>query len=181
MNISAPMIKPINLTPLLATLFLLFSNPCYAVKSKKKCDSSELELKNCLLHTLGVKLHFAEDKILVHDGVWRTIEAIPLTGKLTEWKDIQLQKIGSQLYIEIWIWTEPSGDAEVQNLNWYILEINSRKLTLVFSESVQKRSRNLTFEKGHYFYDKALPHKLKEEKGRPSVYFKNMKKIISDK
>ena len=90
----------------------------------------------------------------------------------TEWKKIKISKIGSQVFVEFLIWTKPFGEAEVQDLNWYVYRVESQKLTLITEHTVQKRSRDFNSNEASYKYDKSEEFKLYSKKGVAYIRFK---------
>ena len=158
--------------------FLLSSQFSLAYSKKTKCSLTELGLKNCPLSTHGYRFHFLDDKILIHDGVWRAIEKLPLTGKETEWQNIRIRKIGKRVFLEFLIWTEPYGEAQVQNLNWYVSQLMESKLTVLAEKVVQRRNKNFNIGEPSYFFDNMIPHALKSKKGQAYLSYKGKDKKL---
>ncbi len=146
-------------------LVSFFMITAYAYKNKPTCGMTELLLKNCPLNTHGFRLHFLDDKILVHDGVWRSIEKLPLVGKETEWKNIEVKKIGSHVYVQLLIWTKPFGEGEVQNLKWFVHKVEKKHMELVSELTVQKRSKDFEAKGKSYKYDHLAEFSLKGKHG----------------
>ena len=154
-------------------LFIYYLLPLQAEANKNKCRLTELSLKNCPLNLYGYRMHFLDDKVLIYDGVWRTIEKLPLIGSATDWQDIIVKKIGQKVFVQFYIWTEPFGEAEVQNLKWFVYGLEQKKIKLLAEHIVQKRSRNFDKETESYIYDKLIPHKLIDKKGEAFMVFRN--------
>lgn len=106
---------------------------------KMICKKKEKELKNCFLKFDNYKIQINKNHILLSDGVWRSIHDLPIQGKDTNWESLRIKKIGSHVFLEIKIWGKAQSILEIQSLNWFLLEINKKKLNKKISEIIQKR------------------------------------------
>ncbi|MCB9026939.1 MAG: hypothetical protein H6625_11510 [Bdellovibrionaceae bacterium] len=160
----------------LLSILLFFSFEVLAYSKKSQCSITELSLKNCPLNIYNYRLHFLNDKILIHDGVWRTIEKMPLVGEKTDWEKIKINKIGNKVYVEFYIWTEPFGETEVQSLMWFIHIIDNNKMTQLAVNVVQKRNRDFDSSTKSYKFDKAIAHQLLDKKNEAYLVIKGKEK-----
>ncbi|MCB0389793.1 MAG: hypothetical protein KDD58_00810 [Bdellovibrionales bacterium] len=163
---------------IIALYICLVSCSSWAYSKKNHCNPTELQLKNCPLDTQGYRFHFLDDKILIHDGVWRNLEKFPLQGKETEWQNIYIKKIGRSVFVEILVWTAPYGEAQVQNLKWYVYKIDHSRLHILAENIVQRRNKNFNSGEPPYFFDNMTPHALKDKKGKAYLFYKGKEKKL---
>ncbi|MCB0356483.1 MAG: hypothetical protein KDD40_05720, partial [Bdellovibrionales bacterium] len=137
-----------------------------------------LNLKNCLLSIFGYRLHFLDDKILVHNGVWREIEDLPLVGEQIQWHDIRLKKLNQHVYVEFLMWSAPQGEAKVQNLIWYVYQLNESQMHKVSEQVVQRRNPNFGEGGPTYFFDNMISHGIKSKNGKTYLSYKGKDKQL---
>ena len=167
-------------------IFLVFILGCsfasvksFAYRKSNKCAKTELNLKDCALNWYGYKIHFFGEKIIINDGVWRSIRKTPLFGDKTEWQKIRLRNIRKQKFIEMYIWSEPEGEAKVQSLHWFLLRLNGAKFTSVVERVVQKRRVVQNKDKqAKLLLDRLLRHGVKVVNKKFYWYFKIVKGLV---
>ena len=151
----------------IAAIFVV-SLKSYSSQSKLSCTLTELSLKNCPLHAYNHRFHLIGEKILVHNGIWRSIEKLNLIGEHTEWKQMELKKLDQDLFLEAQIWTAPRTEVEVQDLRWLIYKVDtSSKLTLLSDLVIQKRNKNLSSKGPSFIYDKKMSFGIYLKEGKP--------------
>ena len=166
-------------------LLIVCSQNIGAKKAKPKgdnCSRKELSLKNCRLNYKNYRLQITKEKILINDGVWRSIESLPLKSDATRWQRISLFPLGKRMLLETLIWDKPQGEGDIQSLNWIVLELHAEKLTQRLKRVIQKR-RPVSVESGRkgpqersaksrgktYIYDQMMKHGLKWKPGQKKI------------
>lgn len=108
------------------------------------CHKRELELKSCRLEQAPYQLRLTADRVTVSDGTWKVVHELPLVGDQVEWQRVSLRPIGTRWFVEFELWTPPESSAEIQNLKWFVVELEGTSWTKRVEEIIQKRRRLLS-------------------------------------
>lgn len=152
---------------LAAWLFLAYPQADAASSSQLKCSAEKLEQKNCVLRAANYTIELADKKILLNDGTWRAVEEMPLyEAKSVQWDLARLRILQGRLLIELKMWDEPSGEAEIQSLHWFVLQADKgAKLERLLHQVISKRRKTSSGQgeavKKVVLQDKVEPHGLK--------------------
>lgn len=189
----------IDVLPILLTLFFFFlledfevnaqlkskkfektekTNP-FSITRKKKlsCFKDELKTKNCFLSLAFQKFSYTifitGEKIRFNNGIWRSLSNMPKHGQEVDWNSIQIIKIGQRLLIEFLLWGI-KNHGQVQSLYWDVYEIQGVKISLVLSEIIQKRRKNITeWKEEKYLHDKREKFGLQKEEDKIRWFVKD--------
>lgn len=86
-----------------------------------------------------LKVGLFQDKWRFDDGKWLANLNLPLSGDHVEWQKAVLKPYGQRTLVELWVWSEPEGEAKVQALHWIVLEAGNISQTPRLEKIVQRR------------------------------------------
>lgn len=133
---------------------------------KETCTSRELQRKDCRLHSGLYNLRLLDKTVAWTDGTWRTVDPLPLVGAQIEWEKAQFHFLGGRPILQLWIWDQGTGEAQVGSLHWYIADAERRRLTILAEGVVRKRRRKSDVgEPTRYLLDGLVSHGLKARRG----------------
>lgn len=107
------------------------------------CSKKDLDLKSCHLKMGSYQVRLSRDKVTVNDGTWKAVHDLPLVEEGVVWEKVGLRKLGSRWIVEIEFWSSPLGDAGIQDLKWFLFELNGSQWEKKVEEVIQKRRRRL--------------------------------------
>ncbi len=145
---------------MLWTLALALTIHAHAA-DKSACSSRELSRRDCRLSSGAHKMRLLPDTIARDDGVWHTVDEIPLNG---DWEKIRFEKLGGRQILQLWIWDQGAGEVTVQSLHWYVAEAGKSKLRILAEGVVRRRRMNPEQKPAKYIYDAWEKHELKAQK-----------------
>lgn len=153
----------------------------WAYRNSSECNQTELSLKDCALSDGNYKIHFFGSKLILNDGTWRAIAKIPLEGKMINWKSIKVKNIKKRKLIEMYLWSDPIGEAQVQSLHWFILQLRGVQYTIIVDKVVQKKTiLNKEGKVTKRVSDKMVRHGLQADKNHLYWYYKREKNKFKD-
>ena len=123
------------------------------MKTSFQCSRPELQRRECRLKAMNYDIYFNWEKVRLNNGVWRAIVEIPGAQKKSQWKKVRFFSLSQRYFIELLVWDEPRGGAQVSSLNWHLLEVTGVRARPLFSKVVQKR-RSVLGEPGQFYYDR---------------------------
>lgn len=106
---------------------------------KGKCTKRELSLKDCELRVGKTKLNLFQGKWRFEDGLWLAVNDLPVNGETVQWDKVTLNQYDDRRILQLWLWSRSEGEAEVQALNWYVIEIGQYESPARVHEVVQRR------------------------------------------
>lgn len=112
-------------------------------RNSVRCTKKELGLKSCKLQLEAYRLSLSPEKITIDNDVWKEVHPLPLVGEKVTWQRVQLRRLKKRWIVEVEMWTEPEGEAEVQDLHWVVFELKNVKWNKHVEEVIQKRRRRL--------------------------------------
>jgi len=144
---------------------MLFSSSAFAAKiAAGVCSAKARQLKNCRLKFGPTGIQITSDKILFNDKVWRWVHDLPLKGDFADWEKIEARSVGKDRLLQLWIWGEPQGEAQVQDLHWFVLSFAPNRVEQKVDQVVRRRRLNMEKSndaKTKYIYDPEEKHGLK--------------------
>lgn len=163
-------------------IFIFLAFPFSAgAKNLDQCSSQELRRRDCRLDVGSYTLRLLSETIARHDGTWHTIDSMPLKGEAVAWDKASFEIFGRRPILQLWLWDKGSGEAPVQSLHWYVIEIGHDG-SQVLAEAVVRRRRQKPVEAGReaaYIYDAWEKHGLKPLKdGRLEWWLNSDKKTF---
>jgi hypothetical protein len=115
----------------------------WAAANKNTCTAKELARQDCHLRAGGYELSLLEKTVAWNDGIWHTVDPLPLSGEGVEWQAMHFDFLGKHPILQLWIWDQGSGtaagEAMVQSLHWYVADAEKRKFTVLAEGVVRKR------------------------------------------
>lgn len=179
---------------LLFVLLLEFANakgrPAKAKPLEKiACTAREIQLQDCRLNAGTYKLRLLSETIARDDGTWHGVDDMPLKGEGTAWEKIQFQLFNGRPILQMWIWDKPAGEANVQQLHWYVGDVRNRSELQLLASGIVRRRRAKSVEvvegkptpKPVYTLDAMEPHNLKVRKDGRLEWSLGVEKRIIDK
>jgi hypothetical protein len=177
---------------LLFALLVEFANakghPAKAKSADKTvCTRREIQLQDCRLNSGTYKLRLLSETIARDDGTWHGVDNMPLKGEGTSWEKIQFKLFNGWPILQMWIWDKPAGEANVQQLHWYVGDVRNQTELQVLATGVvrRRRAKNVEVAEGKpapkpvYTLDAMEPHNLKLRKdGRLDWSLGSEKKIL---
>lgn len=147
--------------------FFIFSTAVWAKPSKLVCKRKELARQDCRLVYKGHELRLLSASIAWHDGVWHTVDEMPMKGDGVQWEKVKLEIFKDWPVLQLWLWGPGAGETKVQSLHWYVIGPSKQKLNRMAEGVVRKRRRKLDSpeEKPVYTYDASEKHSLRALKG----------------
>ncbi|MGE0763573.1 MAG: hypothetical protein AB7N80_09880 [Bdellovibrionales bacterium] len=109
--------------------------------NKATCGQRELSQKDCHLWVGNTKLNLLKENWRFNDGLWLGVHDVPLNAPDTQWDKVRLEQFGERRFLQMWIWSSPIGEAAVQNLNWFVMELGERESPVRVQQVVQRRRR----------------------------------------
>lgn len=113
-------------------------------KHGAKCGLRALSRLNCDLSKGSYKISLTFDRITISNGVWKSVQDLPIKEPGTRWERVELRELGGHWLIEFEFLTSSKGEAEIQDLVWIVYELNGVEWTGRIREVVQKRRPKLT-------------------------------------
>lgn len=108
-------------------------------KTSAKCNAKSLKAQDCLLKAGTFEINLLSAAVAWNDGTWRTVEAMPLKGEGIEWDKISFEVKEGWPILQLWLWDSGVGEAKVQSLNWYVVDLADRKMKVLAQGVVRKR------------------------------------------
>lgn len=177
----------------LALLFtLLFPHALFAAKKtadKPTCTKREIERQDCRLKVGNYSVRLLAETIARDDGTWRTVDQMPLKGEGVSWEKVRMDIFKGWPVLQLWIWDKGEGEAQVQNLRWFVTDIRKGDLKIL-NEGVVRRRRQKPIgpegepvskepKKPKYIVDGWEKHGLSARKdGNLDWYLRDQKKVI---
>lgn len=106
---------------------------------KGQCTKRELSLQDCELRIGKTKLNLFQGRWRFDDGLWLSVNDMPVAGELVQWDKISFEQHNNRRILQMWVWSKPTGEAEVQNLNWFVMELGEFESPKRVHEVVQRR------------------------------------------
>lgn len=106
---------------------------------KNKCNKRELSLRDCELVVGKTKLNLLKERWRFEDGLWLAVNDLPVKGDTIQWDQIRLDQYAERRILQLWLWSRSEGEAEVQTLNWYVIELGEQESPVRVHEVVQRR------------------------------------------
>ena len=147
---------------LFSLVLSLVLSPTSQAAGRLACSSRDLKRQDCRLRLGEHNIRLLPATIARDDGVWHTVDDMPLKGEGIVWEKIRFEKVGSRSLLQFWIWDKGTGQAQVQSLHWYVADIRKDKMKLL-AEGIVRR-RRVKDAKGEFIYDAYESHGLKPEK-----------------
>lgn len=121
---------------------LLFPHVSFAAKpaNKMTCTKRELERQDCRLQFGAHSVRLLSETIARDDGVERKVDQMPLKGEGIAWEKMRLDNFQGWPILQMWIWDKGEGEAQVQNLRWYVTDLTKGDLKIL-NEGVVCRRR----------------------------------------
>ncbi|RME14268.1 MAG: hypothetical protein D6797_09210 [Bdellovibrio sp.] len=138
-------------------IFLFWNALSPAAESSLNCSAQSLQSKSCELQYRKYFIYLRPQKIHFDNKVDKKIYDFPAFGEGVEWKSARLVSFGNRLFLEIEVWGQPRGEAQVQDLKWVVYEITKKDLLKKIEKVVQKRKQ---IKKKLFVYDPQVPHYL---------------------
>ncbi|MGE0527641.1 MAG: hypothetical protein AB7G93_07535 [Bdellovibrionales bacterium] len=110
-----------------------------ATKDKQVCTATELKRQDCRLRSGDYEIRLLKETVTWKDGVWPTVENVPLVGPGTQWEKVRFELMKEWPILQLWIWDKGAGEAQVQSLHWFVTALEHRKLDLLAEGVVRKR------------------------------------------
>lgn len=154
------MCRKVLIATLTTMAFLSFGIKTWA--SGVSCSKKQRELQDCKLQLDKFPVHIWKDKIILRGPVEREMISMKLAG-FAEWDAVNGQALGGRHFLEVILWSQPVGEAEVASAVSYLYEIKPGQIDKRLERTIQKRKVK---SGGGYEYDKRSPVKLKLQSGR---------------
>jgi hypothetical protein len=157
------------------------------LSEKTACTAREIQLQDCRLSSGTYKLRLLADTIARDDGTWHGVDSMPLKGEGTSWEKIHFKLFNGWPILQMWIWDKPAGEANVQQLHWYVGDVRNQTELQVLATGVvrRRRAKNVEVVEGKpapkpvYTLDAMEPHSLKlRNDGRLDWSLGSEKKIL---
>jgi hypothetical protein len=134
-----------------------------ALPDRSRCSPRDLTRQDCRLQSGNWNFQLSNKTISWSDGVWKTVDNLPLSGDGLTWEKGQLKIINKRVFVQLWIWDAGVGEGKVQSLHWYVLEFANKKMNVIVQEVVRKRHPEVVEGKPvKYIYDPMEPHQLEK-------------------
>lgn len=124
---------------LVLSLLLAAGSAMAESASKPNCSKREIERQDCTLWIGSERLRLSSESVVWNNGTWHTVDSIPLKGEGTKWEKMQFASFQGWPILQLWIWDKGAGEAQVQSLNWYVMDWLDRKARVLASGVVRKR------------------------------------------
>jgi hypothetical protein len=112
-------------------------------KEKLSCTSKELVRKDCPLKQGSFRLRLLDASVAWGDGIWHVVEKTPLNGDGTFWEKVHFSVLAGRPILQMWIWDKGAGEAVVQSLRWFTMDLSHRRASVLAEEVVRKRRLNV--------------------------------------
>ena len=122
---------------------VLISTLAWSAPAKLKCTRRELKAKDCHLQQPPYNVDLLEATVAWPDGTWRTVEGMPLKGEGVEWERVSFELHKGWPILQMRIWDKGVGEANVQSLHWFVLDLSDRRLKTLAEGVVRKRRATL--------------------------------------
>lgn len=135
---------------------LFIALTAWSAANHSQCLSTELEALNCDLKKGSYQVLLNQQNMIVFDGVHRQVSPMPIQDPGIVWEKVRLEKVGRRWFLSLQVWSPPEGEAFVQNLMWYVVELEGEKPNLRLTEIVQRRRSSETKssdKKATYLFD----------------------------
>jgi hypothetical protein len=106
---------------------------------KKLCTPLELKQQNCTLKVGETRLGLLHERWRFNDGIWINVNDVPLSGEGVSWHKVTLNQFGARRVLQLWLWTPSQGEANVQNLKWFVVELGESESPVRVQEIVRRR------------------------------------------
>lgn len=176
-------------------LFALLLDYAHAKKPVEKapgtgkavCSAREIQRQDCRLTLGSYKLQLLPDTVSRFDGTWHGVGDMPLKGVGTSWEKMQFDLFRGWPVLQMWVWDKPAGEADVQQLHWFVADVSNKNEMQLLATGVVRRRRAKKVEvaegkpapKPSYSLDAMEPHSLKHRAdGRLDFSLGREKKIL---
>lgn len=136
------------------------------VKEKLSCTARELSRRDCQLRSGKLKVSLHHGKWHFTDGVTVAVHDLPSGEAQVTWKSASLKIQGGRRLIEFKAWLPGKGEAELQNLTWYLVEIHNQAPVVHVAEVVQRRRPKTGREPASFQTDAMEKHGLRFAKSK---------------
>lgn len=147
-------------------------------KSKRTCSALEIQDKSCRLQAFGYEIVLNQTKFHVNNGVRRMILEMPIQDMQANWSQFRLSKIGGQYLLEMYLWSVPKTEAQLQSLQWFVYKIDRENVEKKIDQQVRYRRAILTNDSQEktpmrYGYDPMEHHGIKAKGDKVFWFYRN--------
>jgi hypothetical protein len=132
--------NPIRLEDMLVTLLLSLLLPHTAMAANKlSCTAREIQRRDCKLNYVSYEIRLLPDTVVRDDGTWHTVDPMPLAGEGVDWEKIRVDVYQGWPVLQFWLWDKGTGEAQVQQLHWYVVDGQKANLKTLAENIVRRR------------------------------------------